>query len=343
MAVVPGEVGELIGPADARRVARSLRRLAAAKLLSVDDGNVSMPKAVAQGALDELSLSAEARSMMRGRSRRVPVPRRLMRWLAACGTAARISVAFGHLLRCLYYRQGQCVSGGWCRAGCVAEVFGVSLRAVKAGRAELLGSGWLVRHEVSQWQVNRWGQACVINLDWSGTSVNLHAEQRRVEHRSAPPLPTPRTSSSRRTKKPAQRGDGVRENGTPTFTKLEIGDLVDIERLRVLFAQAVDRRWVTRSEADWLNFASSAHYATRKATKNAPGLFRWLVTRREWSRIAEADEAAARRRMRDEHPEPSQGQASGEGIDSLRADPRIVLDRLRPTRRFNQQIPSLGV
>jgi hypothetical protein len=74
----------------------------------------------------------------------------------------------GHLFRCLYYRDGQCHPQGFCKASWIAQVFGVSQRAVKTARQRLEALGFLQRTETAQWLLNRYGQKITINLQWIG-------------------------------------------------------------------------------------------------------------------------------------------------------------------------------
>ncbi len=102
--------------------------------------------------------------------RRVPVPRRLLRFLAKRCSRALLATILGHLFRCLYYRQGQCRAEGFCKASWIAEVFGVSERAVKSARHRLETLGFLQRTETPQWVRNRYGQKMTINLQWDGAT-----------------------------------------------------------------------------------------------------------------------------------------------------------------------------
>jgi hypothetical protein len=101
-------------------------------------------------------------------NRRVPVPRRLLRFLATGCTCVLLATVLGHLFRCLYYRDGQCCPEGLCKASWIADVFGVSERAVKTARQRLEAIGFLQRTETAQWVLNRYGQKMTINLQWVG-------------------------------------------------------------------------------------------------------------------------------------------------------------------------------
>jgi hypothetical protein len=99
---------------------------------------------------------------------KVPVPRRLLRFLAQGCTRVLLATVLGHLFRCLYYRDGQCQPEGLCKASWIAEVFGVSERAIKTARRRLEAIGFLQRTETAQWLLNRYGQKMTINLHWAG-------------------------------------------------------------------------------------------------------------------------------------------------------------------------------
>ena len=66
-------------------------------------------------------------------ARRVPVPRQTIRLIAGGCRATVIATMLGHLCRCLYYREHCCISGGWCKASWIAEVFRMDLRGCGAG------------------------------------------------------------------------------------------------------------------------------------------------------------------------------------------------------------------
>src|SRR5262249_50335870 len=76
-------------------------------------------------------------------ARRVPVPRQTIRLIASGCRASVIATMLGHMLRCLYYREQRCMSGGWCKASWIAEVFRIDQRNIKAARKHLVTIGWL--------------------------------------------------------------------------------------------------------------------------------------------------------------------------------------------------------
>ncbi|HET8671677.1 MAG TPA: hypothetical protein VFM05_13950, partial [Candidatus Saccharimonadales bacterium] len=85
--------------------------------------------------------------LVRNNKRQVPVPRRMLRFIAGGCSRVMVATVLGHLFRCLYYRKGECHPAGLCKASWIAEVFGVSERAVKTARQSLEAFRWLERGE----------------------------------------------------------------------------------------------------------------------------------------------------------------------------------------------------
>lgn len=125
--------------------------------------------------------------------RRVPVPRQIVRLIAhGCGRI-RLATLLGHLLHCLYYRDGRCVSGGRCKAGWIATVFGVDRRHVKGERKHLLAIGLLqAGPQDDQRLLNRHGPWTSLNLRW--TQAGLQEASTRctdVQGKRGTPPPPP--------------------------------------------------------------------------------------------------------------------------------------------------------
>ncbi len=96
----------------------------------------------------------------------VPVPRRLLVWLAQEGQPGVIATALGVLLRCMRYKARQCVAGGRVAAPWIATVFGVAERTVQRALQTLQGCGWLARLAVQPERERPHGRYTVINLAW---------------------------------------------------------------------------------------------------------------------------------------------------------------------------------
>src|SRR5712692_6292734 len=142
----------------------SLQRLTAAGLICWAATTISFPAAPAPE--QECARLAAMLAQIRNHHRLVPVPRRLLRFVAGGCRRSLIATLLGHLFRCLYYSQGQCQPYGLCKASWIAEVFGVSVRCVKTARHELETLTLLQRIDVPQWVLNRYGPKMAINLQW---------------------------------------------------------------------------------------------------------------------------------------------------------------------------------
>ena len=109
------------------------------------------------------------------RARLVPLPRRLIRFLAGSGTRALLATTLGHAIRMLYLRNNQVDPRGRCKASWVAAAFGVSLTSVERARARLLELGILQSGDdgsaKERWARRRWGGCFYWNLQWEDVPV----------------------------------------------------------------------------------------------------------------------------------------------------------------------------
>src|SRR5262245_24759437 len=127
------ELSRLMGKAHS--MPHSLRRLAQAGLLSCTEAQITFPGEAT--AMDECEAVHAMLEQVPNHQRRVPVLRRILRYLAGGCPRVVIATLLGHLLRCLYYRGGRCCPDGHCKATWIADVFGLSLRQVKHARQQL--------------------------------------------------------------------------------------------------------------------------------------------------------------------------------------------------------------
>ena len=226
--------------------------------------------------------------------RPVPVPRPLLRLLARSSGRAFIATTLGHLLRCLFYKRGRCRSGGWCKASWVAEVFEVSLRAVREARARLLSLGVFRMLNADQLRLNRLGRPLVVCLLWAGESAPRRTESTTE---SAPPREHKKLSYRRVDHQEPARAAGPAgarlRAKDPDLDDVTEVDLKDPWRLAALFKQARLRGWVRKTEAEILAVFSAAAHACRVGAR--PGaLFRWMLIRASYSAITCGDEDRAR-------------------------------------------------
>ena len=151
----------------------SIRRLEASKLLDWSETLLRFPNATAA----ELTALAglPVFSLVQNNRRLLPVPRSALKLLAQ-GTGAVMATLLGQLLRCVYYRDGQVVSWGRCKSSWVADVFGLTLRSVKAARKHLLGLGWLVELGSTWSERQRWGGTFAVSLNFAFARPAAYAD-----------------------------------------------------------------------------------------------------------------------------------------------------------------------
>lgn len=106
----------------------------------------------------------------------VPVPRRLLVWLAQDGQPGLIATVLGVLLRCIRYKAHQCISGGRVAVPWIAAVFGVAERTVQRAMQTLEDCGWLARLALQPAREHPHGRYTIINLSWQRPGATSEAQ-----------------------------------------------------------------------------------------------------------------------------------------------------------------------
>ncbi|MFN0137339.1 MAG: hypothetical protein ACKVS9_14645 [Phycisphaerae bacterium] len=251
-------------------------------------------------------------------TRRVPVPRRMLRMLARSTRPVFVATVIALFLRCLFLRSGRVASSGLCKAAWIADVFGVDERNVKAARRELVECGWLVVDPASQRFLNRWGLPVQVNLDWMGVVFEAPPSNRPpiCRPQSPPPkgsrvleLPPPLKNTHRFQRSRNHVPDsasGIRSRqdqaSNAPLRNVSAADLRSESRLRMLFDETVQAGLLRRCAADELRFHAAAERAMSLGTTNPAGFFATVVRRGLWHVISQRDEDAALIRLaRDSH------------------------------------------
>jgi len=158
------ELQELLGPAVRRSQATTvIEALEASGLVAWTEPAIRLiPQPTDLQGLDP-SAYAALRAHVHPLLYRVPVPRRLLRYLAREGSPGLIATTLGVVLQCLrYYRKDKaCRSGGTLSAAWLAACFGLAERTASRGLATLAALGWLatvppppeIRHPDGPWRV----------------------------------------------------------------------------------------------------------------------------------------------------------------------------------------------
>jgi hypothetical protein len=314
------ELSSLVGGVGGMHLRASIRRLEAVGLLLWSTSHLSFPKSPEELTVKDTSRLFDMLDAVPNNRRRVPVPRRMVRFLAGARRRCLMATILGHLIRCLYYRNGECSAKGCCTSSWIAKVFGVNGSNVKAARRYLAEMGWLTPLETSQHVRNRYGQWVMINLDWPGSDTHelpivspyLIPESPKPKLRppallstteSRPPIINKKPFQEHKHQKPASGGQaGVwkehEKTDTPTIEHIVPEDLRDTGRLLSLFEDAQRDGCIGGSESDRLTFIASAEHARFVGSRNPCGLFAQLIRRRLWHFVTADDEEAAGKRLK---------------------------------------------
>src|SRR5262245_28109740 len=194
----PSELHRLVGGVGGEHLRASLRRLETTGLLTWSGTTLTF--ATSPNDLRGVNNLVDFHTMYNAISnhlRRVPVPRQALRLITGCCRATVIATMLGHLLRCLYYRDRRCISGGWCKASWIADVFRVDLRNVKAARKHLVAIGWIEILDTPPALCNRWGHYTRIHLSWTRATMEQAAQDdARTPANVSPPPPAFSTTES---------------------------------------------------------------------------------------------------------------------------------------------------
>lgn len=291
-----------------RAISRGLGELARAGLLDCSASALSIKSQCAAGAESVI----EDLSNGRGSRRLIPVPRPLLRFLAKESSAPLAQVMVGYLARGLSLQRSskEIRNRGTVKARWIADVFGVSLRAVRYAQAKLRASGWIGKDTGSkQWKLNRDGAYFDINLDWepplasekaSKVCVDCARPQSEIGTCGAPPIEDKFSPSESKNQfalsKPGFCLKESKRRSIPNLSEVRAEDLCSVERLRALFGQAVRRGWLRPCAADELNFFGAAVRA-RHVSGEGPRIFAGIVRNRLWQHITGAQEDEARRML----------------------------------------------
>lgn len=326
------EIQLLVGGAKIASIQTAIRRLSNAGLLEWSERSIRFPVVTADTQDDGEAEWREMVELVTNHRRKVPVPRRTLRFIAGMTRPVTIATVLGHLLRCMYYRDGHCEPTGRCKASWVAGVFRVDVRNVKAARRNLNQLQWLVIDRSRQMAMNRWGAGIRLNLSWQASTRERDDELPPPTDPSiedSPPLKKDWELSSRKKNQNPRISSRPGVSASPSLGHVRLEDLLDSRCLDRLFIQAQERSLVGRGDGHRLNFHAAAAHAIRVGKQNPAGLFVAVVQRRLWAYISAADEDMARRRLaRDKGC--SDCKPAGITVTSEPTTVGVVLTRLLP-------------
>ena len=347
--------------ADIRALARTGLVVIAPKAIAF----AKTPDDLAEEHRDEAAAMIETLDHKR---RQVPVPRRMLRALAAGFGLAVTAVILAKLIRgCFWDRKRASYRiDGRTKASWIAERFGISQSAAEKARTHLIELGWLEELPTHQIMLNRWGTHDLIVPTWSPDSPQGGSATPSADF--APASATPRKqralpqeeepnnrklSGAQRREPPGfshENSSGSRKKvqrrrqaplPKPNLRDIRREDLEETDRLAELHAQAL--RIGVAKDGEWgqLEFFALAERVRTRATINPGGMFWRLLADQKWCFITQADEDAARRRQKvllhGETERPERG-GGGEGAPApLTLEERKVQAILRAAPDPEQQ------
>ena len=277
------EVKALVGGRGSKSADAELRadiiRLRKIGLVAIGKHKIAFATSIEQLKVDEIQSFWTMLGEVRNNRRSVPVPRRMIRALAAGYSRGVTAVVICTLIRSLYWHkaeQGYRIDGRVKREW-IAQVFGVSLRTVTDARRQLIDIGWIKPIDDPQWLLNRYGAHDLINIEWfsppptsppthTQTPSSLNLDTPALQHQDAQPGESSRggDSDDRRVGggKPASpRGDFRGKSASPDLTDFSSSNEEEIKTRRPT------RRRSASSRADQPGVSLRSTLGSRKKNK----------------------------------------------------------------------------
>ena len=312
-----------------------VRRLGQLGLVKLERHGVEFAQNIEELQVEDVAGFARMLEQMPHPRRIVPVPRRTLRALAAGFGRGVMAVMIATMIRSLFWHRGETMPyrvDGRTKGSWIAQVFGVSRRAVSNARTRLTELGWIEPVPSQQWELNRWGAHDRIVTDWSPDNGQLVSVESREgkgtagpsENASPPPtrpagIASPDLNSSASsneeeltTRRPRPVSDAhrqtslvSREISTDCTSSSQVSlqdirskDLADTEAVMELYDQAQEAGLSSGDERGKLEFVAMVERA--RAHGRRPGaLFTWLLRERRSEFITQADEDRAIKRLRE--------------------------------------------
>lgn len=286
------EVKRILGASCSGSVGSSLRRLERAGIATFSDKRIeifSQPQC-------ELLPSA----------RRMPIPRRILRYLAQEAKRCVIFTALSYMARGLFSRRGAITSSGRVKVSFIERLTGLSKASVHRARRELIKVGVVLPGVSKQWQLNRFGSFFTVNLSFKNPNESS-VSPRKAEKRAiltplgrkkrpilTPPIKKQKPSYENKPEtlrgKPLTGAQMSRKGGVD-LGNLNSSDIRKGSSLAALYRQAVERKWFSDSQMNQINFVAAAIKAVRKSSTPVK-LFIWLI-RNDFKYLSNTDEDKA--------------------------------------------------
>ena len=318
------ELVRLTGGLTLRSIGKSLKELEKASIMQFRQERITFTETPTFECKEMLE------GVLSGRkgSRAIPVPRKMLKMLGELNKPALFLTLIAYMLRGLSIdrKTGAVNPKGTVKASWIAEAFGLSLRAVKSARAELI-SLEIIAKDVNSYQrkLNRDGSYFELNLQWSKAESRGESEVQTVDNfvtsktefappklqnstEFAPPIERLITSKEYKNHKTwSSKPTGVciqtfKERNSPNIRDIQAEDFREFSRNEVLYWQAVSLSLITHSEANALNWVSASIRA--RETENPARIFMGIIKKKLFHHVTQAQEETARNainRRREKH------------------------------------------
>jgi hypothetical protein len=318
------ELVRITGGLTLRSISQSLKELEKASIMQFREERITFTE----------TPTAETREMLEGvlsgrkGTRAIPIPRRMLKILGELNKPVLFLTLIAYMLRGLSIerRTGAINPKGTVKASWIADAFGLSLRAVKSARAELV-SLQLITKDVNSYQrkLNRDGAYFELNLEWSKAESSVVNEVQTVDNvvgsstEFAPPMPqnctefaplrerlkTSKEYKNHKTQKTEPTGvckQTFKKEVLPNIRNIQTEDFKEFSRNEILYWQAVSLGLITHSEANVFNWVSASIRA--RDTENPARIFMGIINKKLFHHITQAQEERARNainRRREKH------------------------------------------
>jgi hypothetical protein len=321
------ELIRLTGGLTLRSITKSLRELENASVMEFRRDRITFTDIPLGESRDLLENALPKRKG----SRKIPVPRKLIRFLGSLNKPSLFLTILGYMIRGLSIdrKTGEVNPKGTVKASWISDVFGISLRSAKSSRASMIEMGLISKDENSyQRKLNRDGAYFRLNLslfeskkenksrgddnktvdDFSSSKPKFAPPIAKKCTEFAPPMERLKTSKENKNHKTwKSKPNGVyKKTGSrkPNIRKIEFQDLKEFSRNEELYWQAVSLGLISTCEADVLNWIASSVRA--RDFENSGAIFMGIIRKKLYNHITQSQEDFARKalkRRREKFPE----------------------------------------
>jgi hypothetical protein len=291
------EIHAKVGGVGGEYLRADLAALERNKLIEFSSENIT----ILSGIEEEEIISSINR--FRDKNRYVPIPRRMLDYLASCSRPTLMKTIMVIILRGLSFaKDGSIKTLGTIKASLIASATGISLRSVRTARKALIDMGFISPDTNSiQRKLNKTGAYFAINTNWSPFTPF-----------KATPLAQEQATTTLKDQNLVNSSSGVLADNSeadietpPTIKNILKEDLFDFPRLHELYKQALIQKWLLHSESMVLNWISAAVHARSAKDGDPVRIFVTIVKKKLWHHITNHDEDIARaalNRFRDGDP-----------------------------------------